>query len=112
MTEREFSYHKGEDHEILAPLLEAKDVAKILGIAPKTVHKRVRQRKLACVQESPKIRRFTREQVQAYIDSQIVEVQIDRRITDRVKSAPPKGGEKSSRVFNRADLLKEIRSWQ
>jgi hypothetical protein len=111
MTEREFSYDKGEDQEILAPLLEAKDVAKILGIALKTVHKRVRQGKLACVQESPKIRRFTREQIQAYIDSQTLEARIDRTKEKTVKSQPPKGGEKSF-GFSRTSLREEMRSWR
>jgi excisionase family DNA binding protein len=93
-------------------LMTAKDVAEILGISVKTVNKLVREAKLGCVQVTAKERRFTKQQIQEYIESRSSKVQIDSRTSDRVKSAAPKGGEKSSRVFNRADLLKEIRSWQ
>jgi excisionase family DNA binding protein len=54
-------------------LMDAQDVALILKIAPKTVHKLVREGKLGCVQVTEKDRRFTREQVQAYIDSRTVQ---------------------------------------
>jgi len=93
-------------------LLSAKDMAEILGISVKTVNKLVREAKLGCVQVTAKERRFTEEQIREYIESRSSNVQIDKTKPDRVKSAAPKGGEKSSRVFNRADLLKEIRSWQ
>jgi excisionase family DNA binding protein len=93
-------------------LMTAKDVAEILGIAAKTVNKLVREAKLGCVQVTAKERRFTEDQIREYIESRTTKMQIDRTKPDRVKSQPPKGGEKSSRVFNRADLLKEIRSWQ
>jgi excisionase family DNA binding protein len=96
----------------LTKLLKAINVADILGISMKTVNKLVREGKLGCVQVTAKERRFSEEQVRVYIESRSSKVQIDRRIPNRVKSVAPKGGEKSSRVFNRADLLKEIRSWQ
>jgi excisionase family DNA binding protein len=96
----------------IARLLSPADVAGIMGISVKTVNKLVREGKLGCVQVTGKERRFTEEQVRVYIESRSSKVQIDRRIPNRVKSASPKGGEKSSRVFSRADLLKEIRSWQ
>ncbi len=91
------------------------DVAEILGISVKTVHKLVREGKLGCVQVTSKDRRFTEEQVRAYIDAQskgIHEVRVDRKHAPRVSSGPKKGGKKSSRVLDRANLLKEIRSWQ
>lgn len=91
-------------------LMNAEDVAKILGIAKKTVHKLVREGKLGCVQVTEKDRRFTREQVQAYIDSQSVEVRIDRKVS-KALSSPPKGGEKSV-GFSRTDLREEMRSWR
>jgi excisionase family DNA binding protein len=96
----------------LTKLLTPANVADILGISVKTVNKLVREGKLGCVQVTAKERRLSEEQIREYIESRSSKVQIDRRITDRVKSVSPKGGEKSSRVFNRADLLKEIRSWQ
>lgn len=96
----------------LEPLMDVRDVARILKIAPKTVHKRVREGKLGCVEVSEKDRRFSRDQVQDYIKSQTREPRIDKRKGRAVRSAPPKGGEKSSRVFDRANLLKEMRSWR
>ena len=97
--------------EVAMPqLMNAQDVALILKIAPKTIHKLVRRGKLGCVQVTEKDRRFTREQVQAYIDSQSVEARIDRSKGKPVKSQPPKGGEKSIGV-SKADLRKEMRRW-
>jgi excisionase family DNA binding protein len=92
-------------------LMDAKDVALILKIAPKTVHKLVRKGKLGCVQVTEKDRRFTREQVQAYIESQTVTVRFDKKSTKPVRSTPPKGGEKSLGV-SRTSLLKEMSQWQ
>jgi excisionase family DNA binding protein len=92
-------------------LMTAKDVAKILGIAPKTVNKLVREAKLGCVQVTAKERRFTEEQIQEYIESRSSNVQIDTRTPVRVKSAAPKGGEKSIGV-SKADLRKEMSLWQ
>ena len=112
MTNNESRKENDNEHIGIQKLLSPKDVAEILGISVKTVNKLVREGKLGCVQVTSKERRFTEEQVRSYIESRISKVQIDRRIPNRVKSTPPKGGEKSSRVFNRADLLKEIRSWQ
>jgi hypothetical protein len=91
-------------------LMNAQDVALILKIAPKTVHKLVRKGILGCVQVTEKDRRFTLEQVQAYIDSQSTEVPIDRSKEKPVKSRPPKGGEKSLGV-SKADLRKEMSRW-
>ncbi len=112
MTNNESRKENDREGIGIARLLSPAHVAGILGLAAKTVNKLVREGKLGCVQVTSKERRFTEEQVRSYIESRSSKVQIDRRITDRVKSTTPKGGEKSSRVFNRADLLKEIRSWQ
>jgi excisionase family DNA binding protein len=92
-------------------LLTAKDVAEILGIAAKTVNKLVREGKLGCVQVTAKERRFTEDQIQEYIESRSSKVQFDRRTHDRVKSAAPKGGEKSL-GFSRRSLIEEMRQWQ
>ena len=53
----------------LPQLLYPRDVAQLLGISVKTVHKLVRDGKLGCVQVTTKDRRFTQEQVQSYIES-------------------------------------------
>ncbi len=111
MEVRELSKTEGtEKRDIPVPLLNVKDVAITLGIAPKTVHKLVREGKLACVQVTSRDRRFTIEQVQAYIDAQTVEVRIDSKNHYRVRSHPLKGGEKSIGVSG-TDLRKEMRSW-
>ncbi len=92
-------------------LLSARDVAEILGISVKTVNKLVREAKLGCVQVTAKERRFTEEQIREYIESRSSKVQIDRTKPDRVKSAAPKGGEKSFGV-SKADLRKEMSLWR
>jgi hypothetical protein len=91
MEERQLLQTKGAEE--IAPLLDAEDVAKILKSSVKTVHKRVREGKLQCVQGSPKDRKFTREQVQAYIKAQSTEVRIDRSKVKPVKSEPTRGGD-------------------
>ncbi len=102
----------------LPKLLYPRDVAQLLGLSVKTIHKLVRDGKLGCVQVTTKDRRFTQEQAQRYIESctKNAPTKIDARVdTPRVRqvsSPPKKGGEKSSRVFDRANLLKEIRSCQ
>ncbi|MGO9120586.1 MAG: helix-turn-helix domain-containing protein [Desulfomonilaceae bacterium] len=109
MEEKELQQTKGAEE--IAPLLDAKDVARILKCSVKTVHKRVREGKLGCVQDNLKDRRFIGEQVQAYIEAQSTGVRVDRSKGKPVKSLPPKGGEKSSRIFDRANLRKEMSSW-
>lgn len=96
---------------VMAPLLDADDVATILRISPKTVHKLVREGKLSCVQVTTKERRFTRANVQAYIESRTIHCPIDKGHFTPLSSMPKKGGEKSIGV-SRADLWKEMCSWQ
>ena len=48
----------------LPKLLYPRDVAQILGISVKTIHKLVRDGKLGCVKVTTRDRRFTQEQVQ------------------------------------------------
>jgi len=112
MKNNETGKENDQERILVQKLLSARDVAEILGISVKTVNKLVREGKIGCVQVTAKERRFTEDQIRDYIESRTTKIQIDKRKPDRVKSQPPKGGEKSSRVFNRADLLKEIRSWQ
>jgi excisionase family DNA binding protein len=104
---------KESDQEriLIQTLLSAKDVAQILRISAKTVNKLVREAKLGCVQVTTKERRFTEDQIREYIESRISKVPIDRTKPDRVKSAAPKGGEKSFGV-SKADLRKEMSLWQ
>lgn len=104
-----------DSHEIgIQRLLSPKDVAQILGISVKTVNKLVREGKLGCVQVTAKERRFTEEQVRAYIEAQSKgkqEERVDRKLAPRVSSVPEKGGEKSL-GFSRRSLREEMRQWQ
>jgi excisionase family DNA binding protein len=90
-------------------LLSASDVALFMGISAKTVHKLVRERKLACVQVTSRERRFTHEQVEDYIRIQTSAVRVDKHDPRPVRSVPKKGGTKSSGVLCRQALLKEMR---
>ena len=96
----------------VSQLMIAEDVAEILRIAKKTVHKLVREGKLGCVQVTEKDRRFTHGQVEDYIEARSTEARVDRGGGKAVRSAQPKGGRKSSRAFDRATLREEMRSWQ
>ncbi len=111
MINKETGKEKDQERIFIQKLLNAKDVAEILGISVKTVNKLVREAKLGCVQVTAKERRFTEEQVGEYIESRSSKVQIDRTKPDRVKSAAPKGGEKSIGV-SKADLRKEMSLWR
>lgn len=94
----------------MAALLGTPDVARILGVSLKTVHKLVRDKKLACVQVTARDRRFTHEQVQEYIRSQSTILRVDKKESRPVSSAPKKGGAKSVGC-SRTDLREEMRSW-
>jgi excisionase family DNA binding protein len=110
MSNNEMRKENEQDQISIPRLLSAKDVGEILGISVKTVNKLVREAKLGCVQVTAKELRFTEEQVQAYIEAQSKEVRVDTRTRERVKSAPPEGGEKSYGV-SKADLRKEMKQW-
>lgn len=89
-------------------LLTVDQVADILGISVKTVHKLARDSKLGCVKVTAKDRRFTQKQVRDFIDSQSSPV-IDKSSNSRI-SSPQEGGDKSIGVSG-TDLRKEMRSW-
>lgn len=92
-------------------LLTVSQVAAALGLSRKTVHKLVRERKLACVYVTSRERRFTHEQVQEYIRSQSTSVRVDKKDPRPVSSPPKKGGiDRKSAGDIGTDLVKEIRS--
>lgn len=95
---------------MLTPLLTAREVARILGIATKTVHKLVLRGQLSCVQITGKKRRFTIKQLDEFVQSHTTGL-IDKRPRKRLRSLT-KGGMKSCEVVDRASLRKEMRSWQ
>ncbi len=95
----------------MVPLFRVTDAALIFGISVKTVHKLVREKKLACVQVTARDRRFTQEQVEEYVRSHSTEVRVDKRDPRPVQSPPKKGGvERKSAGDIGTDLVKEIRS--
>lgn len=99
--------------ETVPSLLCATQVATILGISAKTVHKLVREKKLACVQVTSRDRRFTHEQVQEYIRSQSTSVCVDKKTAPAVSSRPKKGGDRAPSVgVNGKDLREEMRQWR
>jgi excisionase family DNA binding protein len=91
-------------------LMTAQEVSRILKIAPKTVNKLARERKIGSVQVTSKERRFTQEQVQAYIAQNSQPVRVDTE-PSKPLFCPRKGGEKSFGV-SKADLRKEMSQWQ
>ncbi len=108
------SRKENDNREIgLVKLLKATDVADLLGISVKTVHKLVRDQRLACVQVTSKERRFTEEQVRAYIEGQsreIHQVRVDTPRPRPVSSESKKGGQKAL-GFSRRSLIEEMRQW-
>ena len=49
----------GQGSEVMELLLDSRDVAAVLKVSPKTVHKLVREGKLPCVQVTARERRFS-----------------------------------------------------
>jgi excisionase family DNA binding protein len=89
----------------------ASDVAQVLDISTKTVHKLVREGKLPCVQVTTRERRFTPEQVKQYVESQSTGIRVDKSAASPVSSRPKKGGAKSF-SFSGVDLRKEMQKWR
>jgi len=116
MINKETGKENDQGRIFIQKLLSAKDVAEAFGISVKTVNKLVREAKLGCVQVTAKERRFTEEQIKEYIESRSSKVQIDRTKPERVKSAPPKGGDKQKHDGEKAkdswaSLKKEMSLW-
>lgn len=95
---------------MLTPLMSPDAVAEYLGKTTKTVHQLVREGKLDCIQITPKDRRFSEEQLKAYLDRCTVSraKPVDKKPSEPLRS-PRKGGVKSVEDFG-TDLVKEMRS--
>lgn len=94
-------------------LWHASEVAQILGISVKTVHKLVREKKLSCVQITARDRRFTHDQVQEYIRLQSTDVHVDKKTSSTVSSGPKKGVDRAQSVgVTGKDLREEMRRWR
>jgi len=107
--------HTAHDWEDLPlpSLYTAEDLAAIMGLSVKALHKLVREGKLACVQVTARERRFTDEQIREYIRSQSTEVRVDKKVASTVSSRPKKGGDRAKSVgVNGKDLREEMRRWR
>jgi excisionase family DNA binding protein len=104
--------------EELQDLLTPEMAAKLLCVNLKTVHRLVRERRLPCVQISPKKRRFTLPQLRGFIEQRTIPTHpgIDKGSRREVSSAPKlhKGGDRLKTTGNlvRTQLREEMRSWQ
>jgi len=102
---------------MLPELLSVDFVAEYLGIRVKTVHEFVREGKLGCVQIGPRDRKFTMEQVEAFIHARTVTPppsRIDNPARKKLRS-PKRGGDEGSKLSGddvRARLREEMRSWR
>jgi len=96
---------------MLTPLLTPQQAADYLGIKLKTVHQLVRQGKLACVQVTPRDRKFTEAQLQEFVASRTIPMPnpLDKKTAPTVRYRPEKGGAKSVEDIG-ADLGREIRA--
>jgi len=102
-------------------LLTVNEVASRLHITPRTVHGLVRERKLSCVQVTPRLRLFHPEHGEAFIKSRTVSVpesaiSIDTRTPAPVHS-PAKFFKREEEVrksegLDRAQLRREVASWR
>jgi excisionase family DNA binding protein len=113
---------KAEKDFVPGGLLTSEQVAVRLHVDPRTVHRWVRERRISCVQLSPKRRLFTESQVQDFIQSRTIQKppsanvcrksSVDR-VTNRALASNPKGGEQEKIQGKelRAQLRKEMRSW-
>lgn len=106
---------KGTQADDMEPLLTPEQVADLLGVRVKTLHRFVREGKIACVQVSARDRKFTEEQIKQFVRSRTIEPpkSIDNSEADRIpfRPKPFKGGEELSGGSVRAQLMEEMRSW-
>jgi excisionase family DNA binding protein len=98
---------------VLPDLLTPKQTAEYLGIKTKTVHQLVREGKLACIQITPKDRKFTKDQLEEFIANRTIGIPmpVDRKSPARI-TLPRKGGDRlNCGDSDRAQLKKEMCSW-
>ncbi len=105
------------DIAMLTPLLTPEQAAEYLGIKVKTVHQLVRDGKLACVQVTARDRKFTKAQLQEFIESRTISMPkiVDKKLSSGLRF-PRKGGvqRKSTgdSLSERKKMKEELRSWR
>lgn len=119
MLKEEKAQATDEQLTTIKRLLTTTEVANILGISAKTVHKLVREGKLGCVQITTKERRFTEGQIRAYIEAKSQPPRtelVDMLRVRQVSSGAKKGGhDKEHRLEKTKDswasLREEMSGW-
>jgi excisionase family DNA binding protein len=91
-------------------LLTPQQVADILGISDRTIHKLCREGKLGYSQVDAKHRRFTQEHVEAYIRSVSVQVKSSHKASPLV-SQSVKTSHQSPKPIDRKSLRREMDKW-
>ncbi len=99
---------------MLDTCLTPEQVAELLNIQVRAVHRLVRNKKLGCIQVDSKNRRFTKEQVEEFVQRQSVDIPkpVDTSATQSLPF-PRKGGANSTshRADDLASIAEEIKSW-
>jgi excisionase family DNA binding protein len=101
---------------MLPPLLTPEQVGEILGLRVKKVHELVREGSLACIQITARDRKFSEEQIKAFIDSRTVTPPkiVDRKSPSKLPF-PRKGGTqgKSTGVaLSKRQMKEEMALWR
>ncbi|MEW6352217.1 MAG: helix-turn-helix domain-containing protein [Thermodesulfobacteriota bacterium] len=96
-------------------LLSPSDVARTLALSERAVHKLVREGRLQCYQVTPRQRRFSPAQIEAFLDSRKTALPkpVDTSTARRLPSPrKPQQGREESQGETAAALRKEMRQWQ
>ena len=99
-------------------LILPNQVAQILGVSVKTVHKLVREGALNCVEVRPRIRRFSSQHVEEFISSHSLKTPIAKaadtkaipRKIETSKTNPEKPSDRAS-PHTLKDIRKEFKQW-
>jgi excisionase family DNA binding protein len=95
-----------------AKLATAKQAAEYLGITERHIHRLVRQGRLQCVQISTKVRKFSIDQLKAFIEASKTPTpkkQIDKKLSDGLTCIQ---GNRENKPFDRQAAKGELRSWR
>jgi hypothetical protein len=122
MTESSFttpnsrlSEHDADASDRSLELLSPEDAARQLRRSVRTIHAFVREGKLECVQQSPRVRFFLQEHIDAFIrrHTMTLPTPIDKSMSAGLPLPRKRGDkEKSTGDSVRAQLKKEMRSWR
>jgi hypothetical protein len=95
--------------DTVSNLLTEEDAGKRFHITRRKLNDLVRRGKLECVHISTKVRRFTPEQLQRFIEDCTKGPRIDKKRSGRISSPKRTGGEKSAIVSGKV-TVEELRS--